>query len=348
MLVAKRGIQQSMNTRTKNEMEAMECVDLFGKRPDVSLTPKLTQLFAIVGTSLTTLRTWGEGQILGTQSRDAGIEQRRSLRDDILGKLRDISDVAKSMEEEGEVGMAKLYRYPRKPTCEALMLTAESFAERAQPMAANFVECGLAPSFVNDLQAKVAAFRAATSVKNGGKADLTAAIAGLKVAAAEGMKAIRSLRLLMRVHLRSAPALLGAWVLAARVERPAKNAANGENTAPARNEVESPSCRLGQNLADCQARGNSGEQQDAASTALSVRDDGNYSAVAPWKTNSAGPLSVTFFHPSPSTSNPTVSVSPPRTFTSTGEGAPVSFAKISAAAVTPVPQACVSSSTPRS
>jgi hypothetical protein len=88
----------------------------------------------------------------------------------------------------------------------------------------DFTERGLPLSFVADLRAKIAAYRVATSLKLEGRADLTAATAGAKAAAAAGMKAVRALRLLMRVHLRSNPALLSAWKLAARVERPSKSA----------------------------------------------------------------------------------------------------------------------------
>ena len=221
-----------MNTRTKYEMEAMDRVDLFGGRGNLSLTPKLTQLFATVGASLGTLRAWGEGQISGAQSRNAGIEQRRGLLKEIRLRMQDISDVAKSMEEEGTVGIAELFRVPRKPRCEDLILAAETFAERAQAMIAEFTERGLAPSFIAELQAKIAAYRAATEVKLGGKANLSAATAGVKVAAAEGMKAIRVLRLLMRIHLRSKPGLLTAWVLAARVERSRSKAQSSAEFTP--------------------------------------------------------------------------------------------------------------------
>jgi hypothetical protein len=205
--------------KTNFEMEAMERIDLFGKKPELILTPKLTGLFATVGTYLTALRNWGEEQIAGLQSRQAGVVQRRELAKEIRERLLEISDVAKSMEEEGETGMAELFRYPARATYEKLTLTAETFAERAQPIVAQFTECGLAATFVTELRAKVTAFRDATAVKNGGRADRAAGTAGLAATAAAGMKAVRALRPLMRVHLKAQPALLASWKLAARVER---------------------------------------------------------------------------------------------------------------------------------
>jgi hypothetical protein len=140
-----------MKKRNRLEMEAMDRVDLFSKRTDVTFTPRQTLLFTTVSNSLTTLRNWGEGQISGLQTQCAGTDQRRDLAQDILSRLRDIADVAKSMEEEGYSGMSELFRYPRKPTHEALILTAESFAERAAGLAAEFTERSLPATFVTDL-----------------------------------------------------------------------------------------------------------------------------------------------------------------------------------------------------
>ena len=215
-----------MKTRSKFEIEAMERVELFGRRTDLALTPWLIALFAKVSANLSNVRAWGEGQISGLQTQVAGTRQRRALADEILSRLRDIADVAKAMEEEGKTGMAELFRFPRKPTHEVLVLTAETFAERASGMSADFITRGLPSAFVTDLHEKIAEFRMATSMKNSGRADRSAGTAGLLAGAAEGMKAIRMLRRLMRIHLRSEPALLGAWGLAARVERAGKKTVN--------------------------------------------------------------------------------------------------------------------------
>jgi hypothetical protein len=217
-----------MEIKIKRETDSMERVDLFGKREDVTLTPKLSGLFTNLGTKLTQLRNWGSSQVSGEQGQSAGVVERRLLVKDIRGDVREIADIAKSMEEEGQVGMAELFRYPRYSTYEALLFTAESFADRAQPMVAEFTARGLAATFVTDLRALITAFRAATDVKHGGRADRSAGTAGLAATAAAGMKIVRMLRPLMRVHLKADPALLAAWNLAARVERPPKRAKTEE------------------------------------------------------------------------------------------------------------------------
>ena len=213
-----------MKLQIKREMDCMDGVDLFGKKPELNLTPKLTGLFTTVGVTLTTLRNWGAEQIAGLQGKTSGVEQRRVLATEIRGTIRDIADIAKSMGEEGQTGMVELFRYPIRSTYENLILTGEAFAERAEGMAAQFTTRGLAATFVADLRAQLTAFRAATSVKLEGKADWAAGTAGLAATAAAGMRAVRTLRPLMRVHLKAEPALLAAWNLAARVERPPKRA----------------------------------------------------------------------------------------------------------------------------
>src|SRR5687768_12067253 len=115
-----------MEIKIKREMDCMDCVDLFGKKPELTLTPKLTGLFTTVGVTLTALRDWGAEQVSGLQGLNAGVAERRALVKGIRGQLRDISDIAKSMEEEGQIGMAELFRYPRYSTYELVMLTADS------------------------------------------------------------------------------------------------------------------------------------------------------------------------------------------------------------------------------
>lgn len=211
-----------MTKQIIREADAMDRVDIFGKRTDITLTPKLTGLFTTVGVTLTTLRNWGTEQVSGGQGQSAGVVERRLLAHDIRGSVRDIAEIAKSMEEEGQAGVSALFRYPRHSTYESLLLTAESFADRAATMTPAFTERGLPATFVADLRAQITAFRAATSVKHDGRADKTAGTAGLAATAEIGMKAVRTLRPLMRVHLKADPALLTAWKLAARVERPPK------------------------------------------------------------------------------------------------------------------------------
>ena len=208
-----------MKKQTKREMNTMDRVDIFGKKPELILTPKETSLFATVSTSLTTLRAWSAGQVSGKSTYREGAAERRALRRQVHLAMKDIAELAKSMQEEGQIGMAELFRMPRHPTYAELLATAESFASLAEPISAQFVTRGLDATFVADLRALITAFAGATGGKVNGGIDWTAGTAGMAATAAAGMKAVRTLRPIMRVHLKNDPALLAAWNAAARVER---------------------------------------------------------------------------------------------------------------------------------
>src|SRR5829696_8723219 len=112
-----------MNKHIKREMDTLICVDAFGKKPEITLTPKETTLFATVGTSLTTLRNWSAGQVSGKSTYREGAAERRALRRQVHLAMKDIAELAKSMQEEGEIGMAERFRMPRHPTYAALLAT---------------------------------------------------------------------------------------------------------------------------------------------------------------------------------------------------------------------------------
>lgn len=221
-----------MEITVKLDMEAMDRVDVFGKRPELILTPKATSLFATVSTKLTALRDYGAEQIAGKQGYHDGVSNRRQLAKEIRTTLIEMAGLAKSMEEEGEVGMTDLFPYPKYMGYEPLLLTAESFADRATPIIAQFTDRGMPATFVVDLRANITAFRAATEDKYSGKADRTFGTAGLFATAKAGMKAVRALRPIMRVLLRDNEALLAAWTLASRVERPPSSTPQPPATPP--------------------------------------------------------------------------------------------------------------------
>jgi hypothetical protein len=219
-----------MNTYVKREIECLICVKRFGEKPELVLTPKETELFTTVSTNLAAARGFGTEQVSGRSGYREGAAERFGIADEIRSVLRRISDMAKSMEEEGEVGMAERFRFAGKPTYEGLLATAGSFIEKATPMTAVFVARGFAATFLIDLQTLVTALETATGLKVDGGADQVAGTAGLEAFSRAGMKAVRILRPIMREHLKADPGLLAAWKSAARVAR----------SAPAENPAETP------------------------------------------------------------------------------------------------------------
>ena len=200
----------------------MICVDQFGKKPELVLTSTETPHFATVATNLAAARSFGTEQVSGRSGYREGAAERQGLASDIYKLLRRMANMAKSMEEEGDIRAAERFRLPPKSTYEALLATAESFKDKATPMAAAFVARGFAATFLDDLDAKITALGVATGLKVEGGADQVAGTAGLDHFVRAGMKAVRILRPIMREHLKDDPALLAAWNSAARVARSAK------------------------------------------------------------------------------------------------------------------------------
>jgi hypothetical protein len=210
-----------MQTYVKREIECMICVDQFGKKPELVLTPTETAHFATVATNLVAARGFAIEQVSGRSGYREGAAERQRLAADIYKVLRRMSDMAKSMEEEGDVGAAERFRLSPKLTYEGLRATANSFMDKAEPTLAAFTARGFAATFLDDLAALVTALEVATGVKVEGVTDQVAGTAGLEVFARAGMKAVRILRPIMREHLKNDPALLEAWNRAARVARSA-------------------------------------------------------------------------------------------------------------------------------
>jgi hypothetical protein len=222
-----------MNTYDKRGIECMICVDQFGKKDELVLTPTETAHFATVATNLAAARGFGIEQVSGRSGYRAGAAERQGCASDIYKMLRRMADMAKSMEEEGDVGAKERFRLPPKSTFEALLATAASFKEKATPMAAAFVARGFPATFLEDLDAKMTALGGATGLKVEGGAEQVAGTAGLDFYVREGMRAVRILRPIMREHLKDDPALLAAWNSASRVARSAPAEAPAPPQPPA-------------------------------------------------------------------------------------------------------------------
>jgi hypothetical protein len=211
-----------MKTYIRRLMNMFESVDTFGKKPELTLTAKLTALFALVAIRLTALRNSAASQTGGTGEMLEGVAGRRALITEIYGTLRDIREIAKGLEqEEGNVGLSENFRLPELRSYANIAASARSFVLNATPLQADFVESGMPATFIADLQAKITAFDAASGTKVEGLTDQVGSTASLEFHADAGLKIVQQLRGIMRVHLRPTPDLLAGWISASRVERSA-------------------------------------------------------------------------------------------------------------------------------
>ena len=158
-----------------------------------------------------------------------------------LGADAGVGDVIAVEADESASSVARVFELVRERAVDAVSLkipklgglintlaAARSFVINATAITAALTARGLPATFIADLQAKIAAFDAASGNKNDGKANRVGSTAALAAAGADGLKAVQELRTMMRLELRESPELLAAWTSAARVEKPARKPKESE------------------------------------------------------------------------------------------------------------------------
>ena len=209
-----------MHNYVKRRMECFKRVKLFGQKPDLVLTSAEIALFTNLGVLLTAMQGSGATQADGRRGFREGTAERRAARKDLRAAMRDISEIAKSLREEGiDPGAAERFRLPGSVSFVALAAVARGFAAAVEPQKAVFIARGLAATFVEDLEALVALVESSGDVRETGRGHWVGGTASLESVADAGMKKVRQLRASMRVKLRNDAALLAEWTTAARVHR---------------------------------------------------------------------------------------------------------------------------------
>jgi hypothetical protein len=226
-----------MRNIVRVRFECIEGVHLFRLKPEMApLTPKETTLFAGVETAYHGLKDYLVDQGTGNRAYREGAAARRLLVYEMWAMSRRISDIARSIAEEGaDPGMAEKFRLPRaNRTYLTVAAIASGFADAAEPLLALFTERGMEATFVADLRAKVTAFETASATRARGLSVQTTGTAGLLLLAKQGLKFVRLLRPVITEKLKNNPALLASWKLVSRVASTASVAVptGGEEQPP--------------------------------------------------------------------------------------------------------------------
>jgi len=151
------------------------------------------------------------------RSRDrvhAKVDARKRLRE----LLRVISRTARALAIDAP-GIRHMFRMPRTNGDHALLTAARVMSREAVGIAADFVEHGLPPTFVAEVEAAVAALEHVTgeyySIKQAG----AAATAGVSALLAKGRASVRRLDAIVANVCCDDPPMMAAWRQARRVER---------------------------------------------------------------------------------------------------------------------------------
>ena len=213
-----------------------ECVGrvvAFGGRTDIVFTPKETELFTNLAAIKTALYGAGAQQSGGNRGFREHANEREFAAATTRTLMRDIAEIAKSLAERGEdVGAAEAFRMPPKGSYVKLAAAAQAFHDLVEPRKALFIERGLAATFVEDMEALIATLNSAGDTTGTERARQVGGTAGLDILADNGLAIVRELRAIMRVKLRSNPALHAEWASLARVHTNAPAEGN-EEPAPA-------------------------------------------------------------------------------------------------------------------
>lgn len=191
---------------TSTTATSTSAIDFSGFAPSVT---------ALAGT-LARVEQHAEDQITSKAQTSADTRQLAPRRADLVGRLRSIAGVAKTLKSQVP-GIGILKAPASGMRADTLVNEAQAFASNAQIYAAVLIEKGQPGDFVAQLTASTAAFKDAIASKGASLQTQRGATAGLKAEIAAGRLVVNQINATMQQLLRNSPADLAAWNSARRV-----------------------------------------------------------------------------------------------------------------------------------
>ena len=164
------------------------------------------------------IRDLAAQQISGFTSAAQSVGNKEDLLDDLTETLRNMNRAANAFEDEAPGSNLK-FRMPRNRSQQNLLATARAFHTDAVPLEAKFIEYGLAPTFLADLQALITQIDSTGTAADSGGEQQAAATAGLIDAARRGMDNSRKLNAIVRIKYTNNPQKLAAWTVASHLDK---------------------------------------------------------------------------------------------------------------------------------
>lgn len=147
-----------------------------------------------------------------------------ATRDAVYDQLKTIAAAARRF-TRAESG-ANPFQLPSRRNLATVLSTARAFMQSAESRKAEFEKFGLPSTFIADFGAQVSQLQQAADVRLSAKTARGRAQAGIEVAIADGLDAVRDLDVVVAIATRQAdPVTYAAWTAARRIE--------GQNRAPA-------------------------------------------------------------------------------------------------------------------
>ena len=179
------------------------------------------QAFAAVEAAVAQLEASGTSKLTAKgEGQRAKVKARRALTE----RVRAIARTARVVADT--VPGAETFRLPEQETDVALLTAARAFLQAGEAVKAEFVAHGLPDSFIGDLQQVITTFEQAIGVRQAGQTGATLAQIRTKAALAQGLKAIRTLDVIVLNLMGENEEVLGVWKLKRHV------VATGKSTSP--------------------------------------------------------------------------------------------------------------------
>ena len=183
--------------------------------PPTSLVKDLSVDLAAV---ITELDNYAAAQASGGSSARQGTvtlaEARAALRED----LEAINRTARTL--DGPPGLNEKFRLPRGNNDQQLISAARAFATDALPLKAEFIAHELPGSFLEDIEADIAALKEAKGDQSGGIGKSVAASAAIDEAIERGTVITRKLGAIMKNKYGNDRATIAEWTSASHTVRP--------------------------------------------------------------------------------------------------------------------------------
>ncbi len=147
-----------------------------------------------------------------------------ATRDAVYDQLKTIAAAARRFTRAKSA--ANPFQLPTRRNLATVLSTARAFMQSAESLKAEFEKFGLPSTFIADFGAQVTQLQQAADVRLSAKTARGRAQAGIEVAIADGLDAVRDLDVVVAIATRQAdPVTYAAWTAARRIE--------GQNRAPA-------------------------------------------------------------------------------------------------------------------
>lgn len=169
---------------------------------------------------------------------EGGVDLRITTSRALRTFVRDINRTARTLEPEFP-GIRPTFRLPRTASYPMLITQIRVIISAVTPIQVAFVDAGLPPTFLAELQDLLAAFEQATVQKQQGGMDRIAGTAALKATANRGVIAATKLDACVRNLFRHHPEMLAAWTHARHIKRaPRRSVKTAPSVAPREIEVQ--------------------------------------------------------------------------------------------------------------